>query len=64
MTASAMPFSKKKQIGNNHTQEGTDLGRQPSEQVEGEQQEGRGRRKGKKLQGAGEEPRNTRPQDI
>jgi hypothetical protein len=49
---------KKKQIGINHTREGIGHGRQPSGQVEGEQRERRGRRNGKKHQGAGEEPQH------
>jgi hypothetical protein len=39
-----------------HTQEGIRHSRQPAGQVEGEQQEGRGRRKGKKHLGLGEKP--------
>jgi hypothetical protein len=49
---------KKKQIGIDHTREGIGHCRQPSGQVEGEQKERRGRRNGKKHQGAGEEPQH------
>jgi hypothetical protein len=58
---------KKKQIGNNHAQEGVGRGRQPAGQVEGDQKVGRGRRKGKKHWGAGEKPQHhhhTKPVQL
>jgi trehalose-6-phosphate synthase len=48
----------KQQIEINHTQEGIGHGCQPAEQVEGEQWEGRGGRKGKKHSGMGEKPQH------
>jgi microcompartment protein CcmL/EutN len=58
---------KKKQTGVNDTQDGIDCGHQPTGQVEGEQWEGRGRMKGKKHRGAGEESQhhhNTKPEQY
>jgi hypothetical protein len=58
---------KKKQIRVNHTREGIGRGCQPAGQVEGGQKERRGRRKGKKHRGAGEEPQHhhtTKPEQY